>query len=95
MSIRKFIYTTIGITLISSTLLAQKSQSDQQWSENGRFGIGVGYNFLNTQKLNPHLYPYEISAKMNITKRHSIYINVPLKSTDHERTDGFRHRPPS
>lgn len=84
MYIQKFIYTTIGITLITLTLFGQESQNEKQWSENGRFGIGVGYNFLNTQKLNPHLYPYEISAKMNITKRHSIYINVPLKSTDHD-----------
>jgi hypothetical protein len=80
METRKTLLVLSLLTFVSMGVFAQ--ESTRQWSENGRFGIGVGYNFRNVPRSAKAMRPMEFSLKYSINNKHSIYANIPLYIKD-------------
>jgi hypothetical protein len=83
METRKTLLVLSLLTFVSMGVFAQ--ESTRQWSENGRFGIGVGYNFRNVPRSAKAMRPMEFSLKYSINERHSLYVTVPLYIKDKDQ----------
>ena len=85
MNRRRILSTTLIMALATISLFAQEQQIMQIGDNNGRFGIGLGYDFLNLikqegsyldKKINNH--PIGLNLKYRINKRHEIIANIPI-----------------